>query len=65
MALAISLICMKENYIPEVRNLNEPCSGNINFVRNGGAFSFGTCVIENFGFGGQNGALIVKRHEEV
>lgn len=65
MELAISLICMQENYIPEVRNLKDPCRTKINFVRDGGTFSFGTCVIENFGFGGQNGALIVKRREEV
>ena len=65
MELALSLICMQENYIPEIRNLKDPCHGKINFVRNGGAFSFGTCVIENFGFGGQNGALIVRRREDV
>ena len=65
MELALSLIGMQENYLPEIRNLEEPCCGKINFVRNGGTFSFDTCVIENFGFGGQNGALIVKRLEEV
>ncbi|MGO9136433.1 MAG: beta-ketoacyl-[acyl-carrier-protein] synthase family protein [Syntrophales bacterium] len=65
MELALSLICMRENYLPEVRNMKEPCRRKINFVRNGGTSSFGTCVIENFGFGGQNGALIVKRHEEI
>jgi 3-oxoacyl-[acyl-carrier-protein] synthase II len=63
--LALSLICMQENYIPEIRNLKDPCCGKINFVRNGGTFSFGTCIIENFGFGGQNVALIVKRREDV
>jgi 3-oxoacyl-[acyl-carrier-protein] synthase II len=65
MELALSLICMQENYIPEIRNLKDPCRGKINFVRDGGTFSFGTCVIENFGFGGQNGALIVRRAEDV
>jgi 3-oxoacyl-[acyl-carrier-protein] synthase II len=65
MELALSLICMRENYIPEIRNLKEPCSWKINFVRNGGAFSFGTSVIENFGFGGQNAALIVKRRKDI
>ena len=63
--LALSLICMQENYIPEIRNLKDPCRGKINFVRNGASFSFGTYVIENFGFGGQNGALIVKRFKDV
>lgn len=65
MELALLLICMKENYIPEIRNLKDPCSGKIDFVRNGGASAFETCVIENFGFGGQNGALIVKRQGKV
>jgi 3-oxoacyl-[acyl-carrier-protein] synthase II len=65
MELALSLVCMQENYIPEIRNLEDPCSKKINFVRNGEAFSLDTCVIENFGFGGQNGSLILKRHEEV
>jgi 3-oxoacyl-[acyl-carrier-protein] synthase II len=65
MELALSLICMQESYIPEIRNLKDPCRGKINFVRDGGTFSFGTGVIENFGFGGQNGALIVRRAEDV
>jgi len=65
MELALYLICMRENYIPEIRNLKDPCRGKINFVRDGGTFSFGTCVIENFGFGGQNSALIVRRAEDV
>ena len=65
MELALSLICMQENYVPEIRNMNEPCRRKINFVRNGGTSSFVTCVIENFGFGGQNSALIVKRREEI
>ncbi len=63
--LALSLICMQENYVPEIRNLKDPCRGKINFVRNGENFSFDTLVIENFGFGGQNGALIVKRPQGV
>lgn len=61
--LAISSICMQENYIPEIRNLENPCNGEINFARNGENISFGTFIIENFGFGGQNSALIVKRIE--
>lgn len=65
MELALSLICMQENYVPEIRNMKEPCRRKINFVRNGGTSSFGTCVIENFGFGGQNGALILKSCEEI
>ncbi|MGZ6238125.1 MAG: beta-ketoacyl-[acyl-carrier-protein] synthase family protein, partial [Syntrophales bacterium] len=65
MELALSLICMQENYVPEIRNMKEPCRRKINFVRNGGTSSFDTCIIENFGFGGQNAALIVKRGEDI
>jgi 3-oxoacyl-[acyl-carrier-protein] synthase II len=64
MELALLLICMQENYIPEIRNLKEPCRGKISFVRDGETFSFRKCVIENFGFGGQNGALVVRRAED-
>lgn len=63
--LALSLVCMQEEYLPEIRNLKEPCHREINFVRDGGDFSFGTCIIENFGFGGQNSALVVKRANEL
>ncbi|HVO67467.1 MAG TPA: beta-ketoacyl-[acyl-carrier-protein] synthase family protein [Syntrophales bacterium] len=61
MELAISLTCMQENYLPEIRNLQEPCHGGINFVREGGSLSFGTCIIENFGFGGQNSVLVIRK----
>jgi 3-oxoacyl-[acyl-carrier-protein] synthase II len=56
---------MQEDYLPEIRNLKEPCHREINFVRDGGDFSFGTCIIENFGFGGQNSTLVVKRANEL
>ena len=59
--LAISLLCMRENYLPEIRNLEEPCHEDINFIRNGEHSSFGTCVIENFGFGGQNSVLVIRK----
>jgi 3-oxoacyl-[acyl-carrier-protein] synthase II len=63
--LALSLVCMKEGYLPEIRNMEDPCSREINFVRNGEDFTFDTCIIENFGFGGQNSAIVVKRvHQE-
>ncbi len=59
--LAITLACMRDGYLPEIRNLNRPCHGEVNFVRSGMSFPFRTAVIENFGFGGQNSALVVKQ----
>ncbi|MDD5722223.1 MAG: beta-ketoacyl-[acyl-carrier-protein] synthase family protein [Syntrophales bacterium] len=58
--LAITLACMRDGYLPEIRNLDEPCHGEVKFVRSGMSAPFGTAVIENFGFGGQNSALVVK-----
>ncbi len=59
--LAIALACLEEGYLPEIRNLEEPCREDVNFVRGGLSIPFDTAVIENFGFGGQNSALVVKR----
>ena len=59
--LAISLICMGESHLPEIKNLREPCHKEINFVLEGKTFPFRTLLIENFGFGGQNSALVVKK----
>lgn len=62
MELAISLGCMKHNYLPPIRNLNSPCHSRINFVREARDFAFETVLLENFGFGGQNSVLIVKKY---
>jgi 3-oxoacyl-[acyl-carrier-protein] synthase II len=59
--LAVSLACMQANYLPEIRNLREPCRNDIHFVRTPTSSPFGAMVLENFGFGGQNSALVVKR----
>ena len=60
--LAISLVCMRESYLPKIRNLREPCHKEINFVLKGKTFPFSTLLIENFGFGGQNSALVVRSY---
>ncbi|OPY13142.1 MAG: 3-oxoacyl-(acyl-carrier-protein) synthase 2 [Syntrophus sp. PtaB.Bin001] len=62
METALSLICMGNGYLPEIRNLREPCSPALPFVREGGNRPSSTWAIENFGFGGQNAVLIVKRY---
>ncbi len=59
--LAVVLACMKNNYLPEIRNLEEPCHPQINFMRNGMEYNAGTVMLENFGFGGQNSALIISK----
>lgn len=62
--LVISLLCMQKNYIPQIRNLREPCLEGINFVLRPTLFPVSSMVVENFGFGGQNSALVVKRWKE-
>ncbi|ETR73483.1 MAG: 3-oxoacyl-[acyl-carrier-protein] synthase I [Candidatus Magnetoglobus multicellularis str. Araruama] len=59
--LAVCLACMAYDYIPEIRNLNQPCNNNVNFVRSPQQKAFQTVLLENFGFGGQNSAIIVRR----
>ncbi|KPA15667.1 3-oxoacyl-ACP synthase [Candidatus Magnetomorum sp. HK-1] len=58
--LSVCLACMKHSYIPEIRNLHNPCHENVNFVRTPISSMVNTLLLENFGFGGQNCALIVQ-----
>lgn len=58
--LAMMLTCMKCDYLPEIRNLNDPCHSRINLVREPMEYSTRTAMLENFGFGGQNSVLIVR-----
>jgi len=60
--LAICLACMKYNYLPKIRNLDEPCHAGLNFVREGRRCSIDNILLENFGFGGQNSAVIIKKY---
>ncbi len=59
--LAVALAAQEVGYLPEIRNLAEPCVEGIDFVRKGRFVTGKRFVIENFGFGGQNTALVVKR----
>ena len=59
--LAIALAGQAVGYLPEIRNLKNPCAPEIDFVRDGRQTTGGVFLIENFGFGGQNAALIVKK----
>jgi len=60
--MAVLLACMEEGYLPEIRNLDEPCREEVGFVRSAMDVTFKTAVIENFGFGGQNSVLVVKKY---
>jgi len=62
--LAIALACMPESLLPEIRNLKNPCRDGINFVRSAVRVPVDTMLFENFGFGGQNAALVVRRWKE-
>ena len=61
--LAVCLACMQHNYIPEIRNLSQVCHQYVNFVKVPYFESFKTFLLENFGFGGQNCAIIVKKFD--
>ncbi|MEG6505717.1 beta-ketoacyl-[acyl-carrier-protein] synthase family protein [Nitratidesulfovibrio sp. 1201_IL3209] len=62
--LAVLLACAADGFLPPVRNLSAPESGRLDFVREmrplpgTGGGSVG--LLLNFGFGGQNAALVVR-----
>jgi 3-oxoacyl-[acyl-carrier-protein] synthase II len=57
--LSLCLACIKYNYIPEIRNLYNPCHSTVNFVRSPKKYSYRKLLLENFGFGGQNCVIII------
>lgn len=61
--LAVSLSCLRHRYLPEIRNLDAPCHPGLNFVRAPSDADFQAMLLQNFGFGGQNSALIIQRYE--
>jgi 3-oxoacyl-[acyl-carrier-protein] synthase II len=61
MELALGLICLGAGLVPPVRNLKKPCHPKLNFVRALEVAPIHTLLLENFGFGGQNAALVVRR----
>jgi 3-oxoacyl-[acyl-carrier-protein] synthase II len=61
--LALCLACMKYSYLPKIRNLDEPCHAGLNFVREEQSCPIRNILLENFGFGGQNSALIVRKYD--
>lgn len=59
--LALGLTCLGEGFWPHIRNLNHPCHRNINFLTDDLKSPAETLLIQNFGFGGQNCALVVQK----
>ncbi len=59
--LAVVLACIKSNYFPRIRNLDEACHDKINFAREDKKIAGRTVLLENFGFGGQNSAIIIRK----
>ena len=59
--LALALVCIRVGYLPAIRNLREACHPGINFIREERALTFRNFLIENFGFGGQNAALVIRQ----
>lgn len=53
-------VLMAAQAMPRVRNLSRPCSEKLDFVREERPFPGPVGLVENFGFGGQNAALVVR-----
>ncbi|MEM5786209.1 MAG: beta-ketoacyl-[acyl-carrier-protein] synthase family protein [Syntrophobacteraceae bacterium] len=62
--LAIGLACLKDDWLPQIRNLKTPCRDDLNFVLRPVKTPIKTMLFENFGFGGQNAALVIRKWQE-
>ncbi len=58
---AILLHLMNAGVMPKIRNLKEPCHETLNFVTRNQSVSMKTAVVESFGFGGQNSAIVIEK----
>jgi len=58
---AITLFCMRGRYIPAIRNLKKPCHAGINLVAGSMEAETASAMIQSFGFGGQNAALVIRK----
>jgi len=59
--LALMLILMDHGFLPRINNLDHPIAPDLDLVRKNRKQPFRTVLLENFGFGGQNGALVMKK----
>ncbi|RJP77221.1 MAG: beta-ketoacyl-[acyl-carrier-protein] synthase family protein [Desulfobacteraceae bacterium] len=62
--MAITLLCMKNDFIPKIRNLKQPCDADIHLVRENGQAQLNLSMIQSFGFGGQNSALVIRKWKD-
>jgi 3-oxoacyl-[acyl-carrier-protein] synthase II len=60
----LAINCMQNNYFPGIRNLNNTCNNKLNFLKVNSELKVNNILVENFGFGGQNSALVIKRCSE-
>jgi 3-oxoacyl-[acyl-carrier-protein] synthase II len=59
--LGLALIGLKHNFWPHIRNLTEPISHKVNFIQKDLNLAATTILLQNFGFGGQNCALVIQK----
>ena len=59
--LAIILAAQETGLLPEIRNLRDPVSPRVDFVLTKRFFKGKLFLLENFGFGGQNAALVIRQ----
>lgn len=59
--LGLTLICLKNNYWPRIRNLTQPITPNAKFLKEDLKSPVEIVLLQNFGFGGQNCALVIKK----
>jgi 3-oxoacyl-[acyl-carrier-protein] synthase II len=59
--LALCLAALASGKWPAIRNLADACNPNVNYARTSSQHNGNVVMLQNFGFGGQNAALVVKR----
>lgn len=59
--LGLNLVLLGNELLPAIRNLKHPCRSDVAFVNKTMAFAAEHVLIENFGFGGQNAALVIRK----
>jgi 3-oxoacyl-[acyl-carrier-protein] synthase II len=59
--LALCLSGLQTGVWPWIRNLDTPCSPDLNYLRSSGSIAMPKSILlQNFGFGGQNAALVIR-----